>query len=312
MSTDPILITFVLEEDEAGERLDKTLAPMLPGLSRTQLQRLIKEGLVTVDGETTKPAYSIGGDEVVRVTIPPRPELQIEAEPIALNVVYEDADIAVIDKPAGMVIHPATGHTSGTLVNAILARWPQIAGVGPDVRPGIVHRLDKDTSGLVVVALTEEARLDLIEQFADRDVKKVYLALAEGLVEEDHFRVSAPIGRDPNNRKRMAVIPTGRSAASEFIVQERLASASGSEHTLMEVRPRTGRTHQIRVHAQYIGHPLVGDEVYGYRKQRIKLDRHFLHAAELTIFSPSTGAPIRTESPLPPELQAVLDSLFPA
>lgn len=295
---------FIFTVDTPGQRLDKALADHLADLSRTRIQALIKQGLVTVNGEPSKPAYRLEGGEVVAVYLPEPEPSEVLPEAIPLAVLYEDADLIAIDKPAGMVVHPAYGHTSGTLVNAVLYRWPELAQVGDQHRAGIVHRLDKDTSGVIVVAKTPQAHRALAEQFESRAVRKRYLALVEGNPETVTGRVEAPIGRDPRLRKQMAVVRGGREAVTEFRVLEFYA-----DHALLEVFPLTGRTHQIRVHLAFIGHPVVGDTVYGYRKQRIRLKRHFLHAADLTLRSPSTGELLTFSAPLPAGLRNILEKL---
>lgn len=293
---------FVAEA--SGERLDRLIAEQVPDLSRTRIQTLIKEGRVTVNGGPSKPAYRIEGGERIAIFLPPPVTSAVLPEPIPLDVLYEDADLIAINKPAGMVVHPAYGHDSGTLVNAVLYRWPELREVGDEYRAGIVHRLDKDTSGVIVIARTPRAHRALAEQFAARSIEKKYLALVEGLPDSASGRIEAPIGRDPQQRKRMAAVRGGREAVTEFRVLEYYA-----EHALLEVHIHTGRTHQIRVHLAFIGHPVVGDTVYGYRKQRIKLQRHFLHAAEMTVRSPSTGQPLTFRAPLPADLQDILDNL---
>jgi 23S rRNA pseudouridine1911/1915/1917 synthase len=299
-------IEFAVEE--AGARLDKLIVARLSGLSRAQVQAMIKDGLVTVDGAQVKAGVKLRGGETIRVTSPPpAAEAEPQAEDITLNVLYEDDDLAVIDKPAGLVVHPGVGNQGGTLVNAILARWPQIAAMDdPDERRGIVHRLDKDTSGLIIVAKDAVALADLMAQFQARTVEKAYLALLERAPRTLTGIIDAPIGRDPRQRKRMAVQRDGREAVTEFTV---LDDNFIEERALVEFRPRTGRTHQIRVHAAYIGCPVVGDRVYGFRKQRVKLRRQFLHAARLSFDHPISGERLEFESPLPPGLQNLLDKL---
>ncbi len=287
-----------------GQRLDRVIADELAGLSRTRIQALIKEGLVTVNGHLTKPSYRIEGGETIAVYLPPPQISEIVPEDIPLTVLYEDDDLAAIDKPAGMVVHPAYGHDSGTLVNAVLYRWPELAEVGDEHRAGIVHRLDKDTSGVIVIAKTPLAHRALAAQFEARTTRKVYLALVDGNPESSTGRIEAPIGRDPRHRKQMAVVRHGREAITEFRVLELYAY-----HALLEVTPHTGRTHQIRVHLAFIGHPIVGDGAYGRRKQRVRLKRHFLHAASLTVESPTTGQPLTFTAPLPAGLQNTLDKL---
>ena len=291
--------------DTNDDRLDKLLVARVPERSRSVLQKLIEDGLVTVNGRQVKPNYRTRVGDAIYARIPPL-ELPSEpkAEAIPLEVVYEDESLLVINKPAGMVVHPAMGHESGTLVNALLSRVPDIADEDQPDRPGIVHRLDMETSGLIVVAKTASVRATLQEQFKEREVHKTYLALVEGQVAAPQGIVNAKLGRDPHQRKRIAVTADGREAVTEFRVLERFARQS-----YLEVKPQTGRTHQIRVHLAYIGHPVVGDEVYGYRKQRIKLNRHFLHAAELSFVHPATGLPLNLVSPLPAELEAVLAEL---
>lgn len=294
-----------IADDWAGERLDKALAEELEDLSRSQVQALIREGHVTVNARLQKASYRLeNGDRiVVRVPrtdddLPPQPEA------IPLNVLYEDEQVAVIDKPAGMVVHPAYGHNSGTLVNAVIARWPQTMKF-PDVdRAGIVHRLDKETSGVIIIAKTVEALEDLREQFKSRTVHKQYLALVEGNPVNAEGRIDAPIGRDPRRRKQMAVVRDGREAVTEFRVIENYAL-----HSLLAVRPETGRTHQIRVHLAFIDHPVVGDTVYGRRKQTIKMKRHFLHAERITFLSPGVGETVTAAAPLPVGLRAILEKL---
>ncbi len=295
---------YELTAGAEGDRLDRLVADCLPDLSRTRIQALIKEGRVTVNGAPSKPAYRVEEGERIAVYLPPPEPSAFLPEAIPLDVLYEDADLIALNKPAGMVVHPAHGHTSGTLVNAALYRWPELRQVGDEYRAGIVHRLDKDTSGVIVIARTPAAHRALAEQFAGRSVSKRYLALVEGHPDSPTGRIEAPIGRDPRQRKQMAVVRGGREAISEF----RLL-ASYADYALLEVVIFTGRTHQIRVHLAFIGHPVVGDTVYGHRRQRLRLDRHFLHAAELTLHSPTTGEPLTFAAPLPGELARILDDL---
>lgn len=295
----------------AGQRLDHILMQQMgEGMSRTQVQALIKEGHVAVDGQPLlRPGVKLRGGEAVLVTIPPREDDDetVRPEDIALNEFYDDEHIAVIDKPAGMVVHPGVGGETGTLVAAALHRWPEIALMpGSARRPGIVHRLDKDTSGLIVIAKHEAARLTLLEQFQARTVEKVYLALLEKRPETNSGRIEAPIARDPRHRKRMAVMRNGRPAVTEFSV---LDDDFNGGQAFVRIRLLTGRTHQIRVHMAFIGCPLVGDPVYGFRKQRVRLKRQFLHAAELAFDHPLTGERLSFESPLPAGLEQVMAKL---
>ena len=295
---------FTWTAETGGARLDKALADALADLSRNQIQALIREGRILVNGAPSKPSYRLEGGEQIAVTLPQPDTTAYLPEAIPLDVLYEDADLVAINKPAGMVVHPAYGHTSGTLVNALLHHWPEVAQVGDAHRAGIVHRLDKDTSGVIVIARTPEAYRDLQAQFAARSVTKRYLALVERHPQTATGRIEAAIGRDPRQRKRMAVTRDGREAVSEYKVLVFYA-----ERALLEVFPKTGRTHQIRVHLAFIGCPVVGDRVYGFRKQRLKLKRLFLHAADLAIRSPTSGDPLTFSAPLPVGLQNTLDKL---
>jgi len=294
--------TFTIGEE--GERLDKAIVVHVPDLSRATAQRLIKTGAVTVNGRPSKPSYRVQvGDEVV-VHIPAEMPEPVVPEDIPLDIIYEDEALLVVNKPAGMVVHPALGHTSGTLVNAVLAHCPHVADVGGPDRAGVVHRLDKDTSGLILVAKDETTRAALQHQFKRRRVTKTYLALVEGQVQPREGVIEAPMGRDKRQRKKMAVVRSGREARTQYRAVEYFA-----EHTLLEVRPHTGRTHQVRVHLAWLGHPVVGDAVYGRRRQRLLQDRHFLHAAHLRFTHPTTGEEVTFEAPLPPELATVLKRL---
>lgn len=287
-----------------GQRLDVAVAAHLDRLSRAQVQRLIKDGHILVDGAPAKASYRLEGGEEVTVRLPRSEARPLEAEAIPLSVLYEDDDLIAINKTAGMVVHPATGHQTGTLVNAALARWPGLRDVGGEEHGGVVHRLDKDTSGAILLAKTDAALADLQGQFKRREVQKRYLALVEGVPESSEGIVDAPLGRDPRRRKRMAVVKEGREAVTHYRLLEAF-----EEHSLLEIHPKTGRTHQIRVHLAWLGHPVVGDRVYGYRKQRLHLKRHWLHAAALTVRSPSSGEPLTFEAPLPPDLKHVLETL---
>ena len=298
---------------EAGQRIDKYIAAEVPELSRSVVQRLIKEGRVTVGGEATKPSYRVeAGDEIV-VRVPPPEPMEVRPEAIPLDIVYEDEGIIVVNKPAGMVVHPAYGHRTGTLVNAILAHCPDLAGTEDALRPGIVHRLDKDTSGLIIVAKNDSARQHLQRQFKRREVKKVYVALVEGHLEPVRGVIEAPIGRDKKRRKRMAVVEGGREARTEYTVVEYFGGEVGKvsrPYTLVEAEPKTGRTHQVRVHFASIGHPLAGDPVYGFRKQRLSLlRRQFLHARTLGFRLPGSNEYIELTAELPDDLGVVLEEL---
>jgi 23S rRNA pseudouridine1911/1915/1917 synthase len=296
-------ITFAAEE--SGQRLDVVVARQLPDLSRAQVQRLIRTGAVTVGGRPSKPAYRAEAGDQIAVIVPEETETPALPEPIPLDVIYEDEHLLAVNKPAGMVVHPAAGHSSGTLVNALLAHCPQAADVGGLRRAGIVHRLDKDTSGLLLVAKDAETHSALQRQFKKRRVRKTYVALVEGSDVVPHEGViEAPVGRDQRKRKQMTVSRTGRPAVTQYRVIEAFRY-----NTLLEVRPHTGRTHQVRVHLAWMGYPLVGDRVYGRRKQRLLADRHFLHARELQFTHPATGDEVTLVAPLPRKLVAVLERL---
>jgi 23S rRNA pseudouridine1911/1915/1917 synthase len=289
-----------------GGRVDRFAAD-LSGLSRSRVQRLIAEGRVTSDGMSVKANTVVPPGAVLVIDVPPVVPAGIEPEAIPLDVVYEDGDVLVVDKPAGLVVHPSPGHWSGTLVNALLARDTAYGGIAGVERPGIVHRLDRDTSGLLMVAKTDAAQASLMAQLKARRVKKTYLALVQGSVQAAVGRVEAPIGRDPKNRMRMAVIPDGRPSVTGYRVRERFGA-----WTLLEVDLVTGRTHQIRVHLAALGHSVAGDAVYGTgtaRRGPEGLDRLFLHAWRLVFASPATGDLVRLEAPLPVALETALAGL---
>ena len=294
--------TVELRADREGERLDLFVARRRPELSRSRVQRLIEQGLVTVEGRPARAGLRLERGRRVCLTVPPLEPLEPAPEAIPLSVMYEDEDLLVVDKPAGMTVHPGPGHSAHTLVNAVLARCPDLRGVGGQGRPGIVHRLDKDTSGLIIVARNELAHLSLSRQLKERRVEKGYLALVHGHVEPPEGVIEAPIGRDPRHRKRMAVVEGGREARTGYRLARYLDS-----YTLVEVTPHTGRTHQIRVHFAALGYPVVGDGVYG--RPSPVLGRQFLHAFRLAFRHPRTGEALRLEAPLPADLRAALRRL---
>lgn len=302
---------------QGGERLDRFLAQQVTDASRVEVQRWIKEERVTVNGQPGKASYKLRAGDSVSLLRPPRIETQIEPEQVALAVIYEDADLLVVNKPAGMVVHPAPGHVRGTLVNALLGRDSGLAEVDGPERAGVVHRLDRETSGLLLVAKNRAAFAKLQRQFKTRRVEKTYLALVEGVPDAASGRIEAPVARDPAHRQRMAVLSEnrgGRKAATAFrIVQSYVSAMSQQRHefSLLEVDLLTGRTHQIRVHMAFIKHPVVGDRIYGRRKQRIPCPRQFLHAHRLVFMQPTTGQRIEVESSLPADLRRVLEQLTP-
>jgi len=292
---------------ESAERLDKFLVSRLPEFSRARLQGLIADGFVLVNGEPAKKSgQMLEAGAAVEIRIPPPVPSGLIPENIPLDIIFENNDLLVVDKPAGMVVHPAAGHDSGTLVHAVLGYDPEIEGIGGEERPGVVHRLDKETSGLILLAKNDNAHHWLQDQFRLRQVEKTYLALVDGAPPTPSGRVEAAIGRDPSHRKQMAVLPPGkgRESVSEYKTREKFA-----HHTLLEFRPHTGRTHQIRLHCAFLGCPIVGDKVYGRKNPTVEIHRHFLHAAKLKIILPGEKQPRIFEAPLPGELERVLDEL---
>ena len=294
--------THQLTAERAGERLDSFVARRLPELSRSYTQRLIDSGFVTIDGRAPKASEKVREGASVQVIVPPPEKLSLEAEHIPITVVYQDNDIIVVDKPPGLTVHPAPGHPSGTLVNALLALCPDLQGIAGTLRPGIVHRLDKDTSGLLVVAKNDRAMKALQSQLKERQVHKTYLALVQGQPKPREGQIEAPIGRSHRDRKKMAVMEDGREAISRYRIREDLRG-----HSLLEVEPITGRTHQIRVHMAAINHPIVGDAVYGKRSPLV--GRQFLHAWKLTFQMPLSGRLVEFESPLPEDLRTALEAV---
>lgn len=284
-----------------GIRLDSYLVQAFPQFSRAYLQKLIEQGYILVNQRRAKASRKLAGKDRITIEFPPLPTPP-QAEPISLKIVYEDSEIIVVDKPAGLTIHPAPWHPDHTLVNALLAHCPSLEGSGDLVRPGIVHRLDKDTSGLIVVAKNESARVSLINQFKGKTVTKSYLVLVKGEVFPGQGTIELPIGRDPRNRKRMTVVEEGREAITHYQVNQYLG-----DYSLLEVMPKTGRTHQIRVHLSAIGYPVVGDPVYGVKSAYI--GRQFIHAHRLGFRLPSTNQYLEFSSSLPEDLKQALEVL---
>lgn len=296
-------LLFETTTADVGKRLDQFLRERLPQYSRSRLQDWIDDRRVVVNGESAKRSLLLKGSEHVVVQPGELPPLRATAEELPLDVLYEDADVIAINKPAGMVVHAGAGVHSGTLVNAVLHRFGKLSTMGGELRPGIVHRLDRFTSGVILIARNDAAHRNLAEQFASRRVEKVYIALVHGAIKNDQGRITAPIARDPVRRTRMtARLAHGRSAISSFRVLKRFAG-----FTLLEVKIGTGRTHQIRVHLASIGHPVVGDKLYGAPAS--DLGRYFLHAREITFSGPSSGTRVRVEAPLPDGLQQFLGTL---
>jgi len=300
------VVSFIFDEG-GSQRLDKFLVSQMPDFSRSRLQALIAEGAILVDGrEARKGGQMLSHGELVMVHVPPPRPTDLVPEAIPLDILFENDDLMVVNKPAGMVVHPAAGHLTGTLVHAALAHAPQMEGIGGEVRPGVVHRLDRDTSGLILLAKNDLTQRFLQDQFRLRKTIKTYLALVDGMPPTPSGRIEASVGRDSVHRKLMAVtgVKKGREAVSEYRTLEVF-----KEHTLLEVHPLTGRTHQIRVHLKFIGCPVAGDTVYGHRHPTIDLNRQFLHAARLTILLPGEAEARTFEAPLPEELESVLEQL---
>jgi len=296
---------FVIKVETTGSRLDRYVSEHLPDLSRAMVQRLIGDARILVDGVARKASYKVQGGETITVTPPPPEPATPHAEKIPLDILYEDDDLIVVNKPAGMVVHPAAGHREGTLVNAILAHCPNL-NVGGVERPGIVHRLDSDTSGIIVVAKNDTAMRDLQAQFKSRHVHKTYLALVEGIVKPPRGKIDAPIGRDPKHRQKMAVVTRGKTRAAVTVY--RTLAALGN-YTLVQAEPQTGRTHQIRVHLAFLGFPVVADAIYGKKKNALGLSRQFLHAWKIAFALPRGGREVSFVAPLPEELFDVLKEL---
>ena len=291
---------FVVKE--AGNRLDKFVSEKCLELSRTHAQKLINDGYIKVNENIARASLRLEAGDRVDIIIPPALPSELTPEAIPLNIIYEDDDLLVVDKPAGLTVHPAPGHPSHTLVNAILSHFPHLADISNSLRPGIVHRLDKDTSGLMLVAKNKVAQDNLIDQFRTRSVNKSYLVLVEGRLTPERGIIEAVIGRDPRNRKRMAVVSRGSEARTEYQV-----SKYTGNYTLLEITPETGRTHQIRVHLAAIGYPVVGDAVYGVKSSY--LSRQFLHACRLGFRLPSSGEYVEFTSKLPRDLAQALKEI---
>lgn len=296
---------YLVPEDKAGTRLDVLIGQLDTELTRSRIQKLIGAQAVQVNGGPSKANYRVREGDMIFVELPQPEPLEVKAENIPLDIVYEDADLLVINKPQGMVVHPAAGNYSGTLVNALLEHCHDLSGINGVIRPGIVHRIDKDTSGLLVVAKNDKAHLDLARQLKDHTASRKYLALVHGNIAEPAGVVDAPIGRDPKDRKKMAVVTrNAKPAVTRYNVLERFG-----EYTLVECCLETGRTHQIRVHMAFLGHPVAGDPVYGPRRNPLNLQGQALHAYSLQFTHPSGGRPMEFTVELPPDFQDLIDKL---
>jgi 23S rRNA pseudouridine1911/1915/1917 synthase len=296
---------YLVQETEAEERLDMLLVKRLQGTSRSQVQRMINTGQIKVNGKQEKSNYKVQPHEDIEVMIRQATPLALEAERIPLDILYEDAHVIVVNKARGMVVHPAAGNYSGTLVNALLEHCDDLSGINGTVRPGIVHRLDKDTSGVMVAAKSDKAHLSLAQQIKERSAGRRYLAIVHGNIKEDEGIIKAPLGRHPVDRKKMAVVfENSKEAVTKFRVCERFG-----RYTLVECKLLTGRTHQIRVHMAYIGHPVVGDRKYGPERVHFDIEGQALHSAQLKFMHPLTGESLCFSAPLPEDMERILTGL---
>jgi 23S rRNA pseudouridine1911/1915/1917 synthase len=298
------VIQFTIEEEQDKERIDKVISSLNEEWSRSQVQQWIKDGLVTVNGRAIKANYKCSAGDAVVIELPEPEPLDVEPEEMDLDIYYEDADVIVVNKPRGMVVHPAPGHMRGTLVNGLLAHCKDLSGINGVLRPGIVHRIDKDTSGLLMVAKNDFAHESLVNQLVNKTVTRKYKAIVHGVIPHDYGTIDAPIGRDKHDRQSMTVTEeNGKEAVTHFRVLERF-----DKFTFIECQLETGRTHQIRVHMKYIGYPLAGDPKYGPKKT-LPIDGQALHAGILGFTHPRTGEYLEFEAPLPEEFQRILDML---
>ncbi|MDN5708375.1 MAG: RluA family pseudouridine synthase [Planococcus sp. (in: firmicutes)] len=296
-------LTIHITEEQKGERIDKVISAVDEEWSRSQISNWVKDGHIKVNGETVKPNYKVRLEDEILITPPLLEELDAEPENLDLDIVYEDEDVLVVNKPKGMVVHPAPGHASGTLVNGLMYHCTDLSGINGIVRPGIVHRIDKDTSGLLMVAKNDLAHTSLVDQLVEKSVTRKYLALVHGHIAHDKGTIEAPIARDPKERQKMAVVDKGKHAVTHFTVLERFG-----DFTLVECRLETGRTHQIRVHMRYIGFPLVGDPKYGPRKT-MDVGGQALHAGVIGFIHPRTKEYLEFSAPLPTEFEELLETL---
>ena len=294
---------YIVEEN--GKRLDAYITSIDSEITRTAAQRLIEQGNILVNGEKKKTAYKVSNGDIITIEKEEPKEIELKAQNIPIDIIYEDDDIIVVNKPKGMVVHPANGNPDGTLVNAIMAICKDsLSGIGGEIRPGIVHRLDKDTSGLLIVAKNDKAHVNMSEQIKNHEVKKTYIALVRGVVKENEATIDMPIGRSTSDRKKMAVIKTGRNAVTHIKVLKRY-----NKYTLLQVNIETGRTHQIRVHLSHIGYPIVGDYTYSNGKNEFGVVGQCLHAKCLEFKHPITGAEMKLEAPLPKYFEEIIQKL---
>lgn len=290
---------IIFEISEEGKRLDLYIAERTE-LTRTRIQQLIKDGDISVNNKKSKPSYKVEKNDIIEIVIPEEKEIDLVPENININILYEDSDIAVIDKKAGIVVHPSHGHESGTLVNAVMYHIKDLSGINGEIRPGIVHRLDKDTSGLLIIAKNDTAHLKLSEMFSNNSIRKTYITILKGKINRDSGEIETLIGRDPNDRKKMAVVKSnGKTAITHFQVLDK-----NEKYSLVKVNIKTGRTHQIRVHMKYLGYPVLGDSVYG--RDNKTADRQMLHAYKLEFIHPVTQKRMEIISELPEDFKEVL------
>ncbi len=302
--SDPLHLEFTCDEALAGERLDKGISLRYPDISRSHISNLIRSCAVTLNAASPKPSSRLSAGDLVVIDLPEEAVPDIVAEDIPLDILYEDADVAVINKPKGMVVHPSCGHFTGTLVNALMFHIKDLSGINGVLRPGIVHRIDRDTTGSLIICKNDKAHISLAEQLKNHSLNRTYVAIVRGNIREDEGTVDAPIGRSVKDRKKMAVVPGGRRAVTHFKVLERFG-----EYTYIECRLETGRTHQIRVHMSHIGHPVLGDEVYSGGKSKFNTSGQVLHAKTLGFIQPSTGKYIEVEAPVPEYFNKILENL---
>ena len=303
------MIKNITVNEKEKIRLDSYIAKEDKNLSRSMIQKLLDDNKITVNGNNVKASYKVQLGDKIQIQIEPPKEVKLEAEDIPIDVVYEDDDIIVVNKPKGLVVHPANGNPDGTLVNAIMAICKDsLSGIGGELRPGIVHRLDKDTSGLLIVAKNDKAHIEMSEQIKDRKVNKTYIALVRGTISENEATINMPIGRSTKDRKKMAVSKNGKEAITHFIVLNRYTTSKAS-YTLLEVKIDTGRTHQIRVHMAEIGHPVIGDMVYSNGKNEFGIEGQCLHAQKLEFVHPITGNQMKLEAKIPEYFENIIKEL---
>lgn len=296
---------YIVEKEEKGKRLDSYIANKSEKITRTFAEKLIKNGEILVNNKKQKVAYKINEGDIITIEKQEAKDIKLKAQNIPVDIIYEDDDIIVVNKPKGMVVHPANGNPDGTLVNAIMAICKDsLSGIGGEIRPGIVHRLDKDTSGLLIIAKNDEAHVNVSEQIKNHEVKKTYIALVRGIIKENEATIDMPIGRSTSDRKKMAVNKKGKNAITHIKVLKRY-----DKYTLVEVNIETGRTHQIRVHLSYIGYPIIGDATYSNGKNEFNVQGQCLHAKKLEFVHPITGKKMELEAPLPQYFQEIINTL---